>query len=39
MGSDATFFLHKSGMMQFAAVSSWARSVFKLVTMATEAGS
>jgi len=37
--TDATIFLHISGAMQFAAVSSWARRFFKSVTMATQAGS
>jgi len=39
MGTDATIFSHKSGTMQFAAVSFWTQRFFKLVTMATEAGS
>jgi len=37
--TGATICLHKSGAMQFAAVSSWARRFFKSVTMATQDGS
>jgi len=33
------FLSHKSGAMQFVAMSSWARRFFKSVTMATQAGS